>query len=119
MERMSSVDYLKAIKKGKKNKYNAKRTIVDGINFPSELEASYYSHLKIRVLAGEVLYFLRQVPFHLPGGVKYVVDFMEIHADGSVHYVDVKGKETRMFITKKKIVEALYPVEIEVVKRLP
>lgn len=59
--------------------------------------------------------FLRQVPFHLPGGVKYVVVFQEFHADGTVHFVDVKGMETAQFKTKKRMVEATYPVDIEVV----
>jgi Protein of unknown function (DUF1064) len=49
----------------------------------------------------------------LPGGVTYRVDFQEFHSDGSVHFIDVKGVRTKSFISKKKIVEALYPVEIE------
>jgi len=60
-----------------------------------------------------VLFFLRQTPFHLPGGVTYRVDFQEFHSDGSVHFIDVKGVRTKSFIAKKKMVEALYPVEIE------
>jgi hypothetical protein len=71
--------------------------------------------LKLRVAAGEVLFFLRQVPFHLPGGVTYRLDFMEFWVDGSVHCVDAKGMKTRSFIDKKKQVEALYPVTIELV----
>jgi len=58
----------------------------------------------------------RQVPFHLPGGAKYVVDFVEFRADGTVHFIDVKGKETESFRAKKRMVESLYaPIEIEVV----
>ncbi len=64
--------------------------------------------------AGDVLMFLRQVPFHLPGGVRYVVDFQEFHADGTIHFIDVKGMQTAEFKMKKKMVENLYPVEIEV-----
>lgn len=95
------------------HKYNAKKVIYDGINFPSKKEGRYYLELKLRVKAGEVLFFLRQTPFHLPGGVTYRVDFQEFHADGTVHFVDVKGVRTRSFIDKKKIVENLYPIEIE------
>lgn len=98
-----------------RHKFSAVRTEVDGLKFPSKKEARYYAELKIRVAAGEVLFFLMQVPFHLPGGVKYVLDFMEFWADGSVHCVETKGVETEAFKLKKRLVEATYPVKIEVV----
>ena len=97
----------------RKHKYNAKRTVCDGIKFDSKKEAAYYGRLKMLVSAGEVIFFLRQVPFHLPGGVTYRVDFQEFLADGSIRFVDVKGMQTPEFKAKKKMVEALYPVEIE------
>lgn len=103
---------------GIRHKYNATPTKSDGIRFDSKAEATYYGELKLRVAAGEVVVFLRQVPFHLPGGVRYVVDFCEFHADGSVHFVDVKGVETATFKAKRKQVETLYsPIKIETVKR--
>ncbi len=91
----------------------ANRT-VDGILFASVLEAKYYQDLKLRIAVGEVLFFLRQAPFHLPGGSRYVVDFVEFWNDGTVHFVDVKGHQTEMFKRNKRQVEDLYPVEIEV-----
>lgn len=105
-----------AAREKRANKYGAVPTSVDGIRFDSKAEAAYYQRLKLRVGAGEVVYFLRQVPLHLPGGVRYVVDFLEFHADGSAHYVDVKGVITPQFRDKKKLVEALYPIRIECVK---
>jgi hypothetical protein len=99
----------------KKHKFNARAVVIDNIRFDSLKEGRYYQELKLRVKAGEVLFFLRQVPFDLPGNVKYRLDFLEFHADGSAHYVDVKGVQTKEFIMKKKQVEALYPVIIEVV----
>lgn len=98
------------------NKFNAVPTVVDGIRFDSKAEANYYRNLLLRVQAGAVRYFLRQVPIHLPGGVRYVLDFLEVHADDSLHYVDVKGVITPQFRDKKKMVEALYPITIECVK---
>lgn len=98
-----------------KHKFFAEPTELDGIRFDSKKEAKYYQQLKLRVKAGEVLFFLRQTPFHLPGGVTYRVDFQEFHADGTVHFTDVKGMQTKDFIMKKKMVEDLYPVEIEIV----
>jgi hypothetical protein len=97
-----------------KHKYHATRTECDGIKFDSKKEAAYYGKLKMLKQAGEVLFFLRQVPFHLPGGVTYRVDFQEFHADGTIRFVDVKGMQTPEFKAKKKMVEALYPVEIEI-----
>jgi prepilin-type processing-associated H-X9-DG protein len=62
---------------------------------------------------GEVVFFLRQVPFHLPGGVVYRCDFQVFWADGHVSFEDAKGHRTKDFIRNKKMVESLYPVEIE------
>lgn len=101
-----------------RHKYGAKRTDYDGRNYASKLEAAYAKKLDLRVAAGDVVFYLWQVPFHLPGDVKYVVDFQEFHSDGSVHFIDVKGMETPQFKAKKKMVEALYPVTIEVVKKV-
>ena len=97
------------------HKFNAIQTICDGISFPSKKQAKYYQDLKLRKVAGEITFFLREVPFDLPGNTKYRVDFQEFHSDGTVHFVDVKGYETKDFIMKKKMVESLYPVEIEIV----
>lgn len=101
-----------------RHKYKAVKTEADGIRFDSKIEARYYEQLKLRQRAGEVVFFLRQVPLHLPGSVRYVVDFQEFHSDGSVHFVDVKGMETKEFKTKKRIVESIYPITIEVVKKV-
>ncbi len=98
----------------KKNKFNATATQVDGYNFPSKKEAGYYQDLKIRVMpGGDVLFFLRQVPFHLPGNTTYRVDFQVFYQSGEIAFIDVKGRRTKAFIRAKKQVEALYPVTIE------
>lgn len=97
----------------RRNKYNAVATVVDGIRFDSKAEARFYESLKGMVLAGQLKYFLRQVPFDLPGNVKYKCDFMMVYHNGKVAYVDVKGRRTPMYILKKKQVESLYPVEIQ------
>jgi len=98
------------------NKYRAVKTNVDGMSFDSKAEARYYQQLKLRVICGDVKYFLTQVPIRLPGGTVYRADFQEFHKDGSVHYVDVKGVQTQVFKIKKREIEALYPIKIEVVK---
>jgi hypothetical protein len=96
----------------KPSKYHAILTECDGIKFQSKKEAKYYRELLCRIKAGEVAYFLRQVPFHL-GIVRYVVDFMEVWTDGTIHFVDVKGFKTQTYKLKKRLVEQNYPVRIE------
>lgn len=104
-------------------KYGAQPTVVDGFRFDSKAEANYYQRLKLRVAAGEVDFFLRQVPMHLPGNSRYVLDFLEFRpctCGGCTcerhRFVDVKGVQTQMFRLKKRQVEDLYPVTIEIEK---
>lgn len=100
------------------------RTARDGTVFASKHEMLRYEDLSLMRDApagtfsedGTVRYFLRQVPFHLPGGVKYLLDFMVFWADGSITYEDVKGMRTEMYKLKKKQVEALYPIKITEVR---
>ena len=94
------------------HKFNAKPTVTDGIRFSSKKEAAYYSQLLLAKRSGEVLFFLRQVPLHLPGEVVYRVDFVEFWKNGEVRFVEVKGMKTPMYVAKKKMVEALYPITI-------
>lgn len=84
-------------------------------HYASKREAAYADELRLRRLAGVVLYWLEQVPIRLPGNTTYRVDFQVFYRDGTVHYVDVKGYETEVFKLKKRMVEDLYPIEIEVV----
>lgn len=95
-----------------KHKFNAVRTEVDGFKFSSKKEANRYGELKLLQANGEVLFFLRQVPFHLPGDVKYVCDFMVFWKDFNITFEEVKGFRTPSYIDKKKIVEHLYPIKI-------
>lgn len=95
-----------------RHKFGAIRTEVDGVTFQSKREANYYGQLQLAQKSGELLFFLRQVPFHLAGGVRYVCDFVEFWKSGEVRFVDTKGFKTSMYIAKKKMVEALYPITI-------
>jgi hypothetical protein len=101
----------------KKSKYRNAPTIVDGIRFASKAEAGYYEKLKLLRERCEVLWFIMQVPFRLPGGVKYVADFLVVYRD-RFEVVDVKGMETAMFKLKKKQVEEAYGISITVVKKV-
>jgi hypothetical protein len=118
--RISEEDYAKMmLQKGqppepsppKRTKYGSVMENCQGIKFQSKKEARYFRELQARVFAGEVKYFLRQVPFDL-FGVKYRVDFMEVMADGRIRYVDCKGFRTATYKAKRKQVETIYPVKI-------
>lgn len=115
-----SEEDLKSIRthKAQRHKFGAVRCEIDGKKFPSRLERRYYEQLLLRQKGGDVIFFLRQVPFDLPGGVKYVTDFQVFLSDGSVEFVDTKGRDTQMSIAKRKIVESLYPVEIKIVTKV-
>ena len=97
-----------------RHKFRAKPSEEDGIRFASKKERAYYQGLKLRQKSGEVLFFLRQAPFHLPGNVRFVVDFIEFWTDGTVHFVEIKGFDTPLGKLKRKQVMDLYPINVEV-----
>ena len=97
-----------------RHKFQAKPSDEDGIRFASKKERAYYRVLKLRQKNGEVLFFLRQAPFHLPGNVRHVIDFIEFWTDGTVHFVEIKGFDTPMGRLKRKQVESIYPITIKV-----
>ncbi len=113
---ISVYDLLQLKKSKVRHKYGAIKCERDGKKFPSKLERRYYDQLIIRQKSGEVLFFLCQPAFDLGGGVKYLCDFQVFLSDGSIEFVDTKGRDTAMSIAKRKIVESLYPIEIKIVK---
>lgn len=105
------------------HKFKAKPTDYKNVRYDSKLEAAYAQKLDVAVKAGALLFYLRQVPFALPGKTKYVVDFAEFWAPvggepGEVIFTDVKGVETENFKLKLRQVEELYPVKINIVKKV-
>jgi hypothetical protein len=94
------------------NKFHAKITEIDNIKFASKREARRYAELKALRHAGEVKFFLMQVPFLLPAGLKYRLDFLVFWTNGNITFEDVKGFKNQVYIMKKKMVEFLYPIKI-------
>ena len=95
------------------NKYNNKKTIVDGIKFDSEMESHYYIYLKQLKEIGEVVDFILQPTYLLQEGfnlngkrirpITYKADFKVIYKDGHEEVIDVKGKLTEEFKIKRKM----------------
>ena len=100
-----------------KHKFKAKPCEADGKKFPSQLEKRYYEQLVLRQKAGDILFFLRQVPLDLPGNVSYRCDFVIFKKDGEVEFVDCKGFMTPLSDLKIKQVQSLYPIEINLVMK--
>lgn len=98
------------------HKFHAKACERDGRKFPSKAERAYYDKLCLLKKTGQVLFFLRQIPFELPGNITYRADFMVFYIDGEIEIIDVKGYLTPMSKTKIAMVEDIYPVKITLTK---
>lgn len=101
-----------------RRKYLNKKTEIDGIVFDSQKEAFFY--LKYRN-DKNITDLKCQIPFNIVINnkkiCKYIADFTYIK-DGKMHVIDIKSDYTvklPVFRLKKKLVEALYNIEIEIV----
>lgn len=97
----------------KRSKYHAVRTN----GYASKLEARHAERLRLRQLAtnGDVLYTVEQVPVRLPGGLKWVADFLVFKRDGSHEWHEVKGFDTRVWLMKLALLKESHP---EIAERL-
>ena len=101
-----------------RHKFGAKPVEVDNIKFSSKLERNYYEKLKILQKSGEVIGFFMQTPLHLPGKIKYVMDFFVFYSDGTCEAIEVKGFETPEWKMKAKLVKEFYPwLPLTIVKK--
>lgn len=105
--------------KRRRHKFGAVSCQRGQIKFPSKLERRMYDKLVQLQKAGEVVGFLRQPGFDLAGGVRYFADFQVFWSDGTVQFIDTKGRDTTISAMKRKMVEAEYPwVKIEIVTKV-
>lgn len=79
----------------KRSKYGNEKTVRRGRTFDSKHEADVCDELMILTQAGEIYGFAMQVVFLLPGGVKYVADFVTLNSDGTYTVIDAKSEATR------------------------
>lgn len=101
----------------RQNKYGNKKTTVDNITFASKREAARYAELKLLVRAREIFNLKLQPRF--PIIVKnfpvctYIADFQYLKLGDDIETVeDCKGFRTREFILKKKLMKAVYGIEV-------
>ncbi len=102
------------------NKYRAIKTTLDGITFASKREANRYHYLKMRMLAHEICdlelqptYSIDINGFHV---CKVKLDF-RYHDKllGKTIVEDSKGMDTPVSRMKRKLVKAVYGVDVQIV----
>ena len=107
---------LEAPKEPKRPKYGNRKVQIDGMKFDSQHEADIYFGVLLPSWKGGTYKLLaRQVPFDLPGGIKYIADFVTVTMDGHVTVIDAKSEATRknrVYINKKKQMRAIWQIEI-------
>lgn len=119
----------------KKNKYNAKKVLLDGILFASQHEADRYIDLKLMLRAGEIADLKLQVKYVLipakrepdrtgPRGGKikgkvieretaYIADFVYKTKDGTEIVEDAKGCRTKDYRIKKKLMLSVHGIRLK------
>lgn len=102
----------------KKNKFGAQPTTIDNIRFPSKREANRYAALKLRERIGEISHLKLQPEYPcVVDGVlicKPRMDFAYFdHMRGCAVVEDSKGFDNAASKLKRKLVEAIYKVKVE------
>ncbi len=106
-------------------KYHNTKTEYGGVVYHSKKEAVKAQELDLMVKAGEISFYLRQVPFDLPGGITYRADFLTYrrfpYPDDrapwvwKIKVIEVKGIWTPEAKLKLKLFREKYPhLELEI-----
>lgn len=102
-------------RKERRNKYGNRRTTCGGRTFDSRHEAEVYQRLALEAKGGEHCAVLCQVAFALPGGVKYIADFVTLERDGRYSVWDAKSAATardKVYRMKKRQMKECLGIEI-------
>jgi hypothetical protein len=102
----------------RRHKYNAKRTVIDGITFASKHEAGRYCVLKMDEKGGYITGLSLQPRFKLQvlGQLicTYVADFQYRDTrTGRLVTEDAKGVRTDIYKLKKKLLKAIHGIEVK------
>lgn len=101
----------------RRSKYHAEQEEVDGIIFASKAEATAYQNRLLAVRSGLIADLELQPRYPLVvNGVEigeYIADFRYRNCTtGAVVVEDVKGVRTPVYLLKRKLVKALYGIDI-------
>jgi len=87
---------------------------------PNKWELTYMTELRLKVLAGEILWFAFE-PMKLRNGVDwkttYTPDFLVQYADGHFEFHEVKGRMREDANEKLKVAAAHIPIIFKLVKK--
>ncbi len=102
-----------------RQRYGNTFTVVDGIKFRSKRESIYYSHFKLEERAGKIseLELQPRFPIVIDGKKVCVVvlDFA-FKENGRKRILDIKGCDNAHSKLKRKLVEAVHGITVEIVK---
>jgi hypothetical protein len=101
--------------KKRRGKYNAKRTQVRHCWFDSAGEAKAFGRVELMHRVGEVAWYVLQPQFVLPACI-YKADFLLVMRGGAVRVIDFKGMDTKLSRLKRKQVQEIYGVSVELWK---
>lgn len=104
-----------SLKKAWKNKYRAQPVVTEEGRFASKKEYADWCALKLQEKLGYISHLERQVKFDLTvNGVKigtYIADAVFFESKRRV-IADSKGVQTPVYKLKKKLMKALYNIEV-------
>jgi hypothetical protein len=109
---LENPEQLKLLKPRRQHKYHSRPVWVDGIRFASKAEGAEYVALKLEYPQLRIVLqprFVIRPKTDVFRAVTYVGDFQYDTFMGSRIVLDVKGMETRVFKSKWKAVQKLYP----------
>lgn len=109
----------------KANKYNAEKTVYNGIEFDSKREANRYAELLILERSGQITGLNRQIRYELiplqkdesgkclERAVSYIADFVYKDIDGQTVVEDTKGMRTKEYVIKRKLMLYIHGIRIK------
>lgn len=122
-ERWSVEDYRAWFGVARRNKFNARRVVVDGITFDSRAEAARYGVLRLRERAGDIeaLVVHPRYEFEIRGHRlgSYTADFRYIdRRTRRVVVEDVKSAPTRTrdYLLRLKLMRLCHGIEVQEVR---
>lgn len=105
----------------KPTKYKSRKAWLDGILFDSKAEANRYAKLAVMQKAGFITDLKTHPLFKITVNGHNIcsveLDFSYINtATGKLIYEDVKGKQTALSAIKKKLVEAVHAIDVDIIR---